>query len=152
LGNGHTPDLSTQEQALRAGITDVILANYAYAEKDRAVLTLYQALPFDGGRSWLFSQSADQLIRHFEHQTTTKILPTLGIPAPVIVDMRVTRWGHALPLAAPHLIADGVTDTLRTPFKDRVFFVEQDNWALPALETCISEAATITPAVEAILS
>lgn len=148
LGNGHTPGLTTQEQALRSGVTDVILANYAHHEQNRAVLTLYQALPFDGGRPWLFSQNADQLITHFETQTTSKILPTLGIPPSAVADIRVTRWGHALPLAAKGLIADGVTDTVRAPFRDRVFFVEQDNWALPALETCIAEAAEMAGRVE----
>lgn len=151
LGQGHTSGLTTQEEALRAGVTDVILANYAHHDQDRAVLTLYQALPFDGGRPWLFSQSADQLIRHFETQTITKVLPTLGIPSSAVVDLRVTRWGHALPLAATGLIATGVTDTIRAPFRERVFFVEQDNWALPALETCIAEAAEIAGRVDATL-
>lgn len=152
LGDGHTPGLTTQEQALRAGVTDVILANYAHHDHERAVLTLYQALPFDGGRPWLFSQNAAQLMTHFETQTTAKILPTLGIPSSAIADIRVTRWGHALPLAAKGLIADGITDTLRAPFRDRVFFVEQDNWALPALETCIGEAAEMAGWVRPLLS
>lgn len=155
LGNGHTEGLSTQQQALHTGVTDVILANYASHGRadanDRGVLTLYQALPYDGGRGWLFGQSADHLMSHFSNQVTERILPLLGISASAITDIRVTRWGHPLPLAATNLIADHVTDTIRAPFRKRVFFVEQDNWALPALETCVAEAAAITPAVRRVL-
>ncbi len=155
LGNGHTEGLATQQQALQTGATDVILANYAShggaGANERAVLTLYQALPYDGGRGWLFGQSTDHLISHFAAQITERVLPLLGISPSAIADIRVTRWGHPLPLAATNLIADRVTDTIRAPFHDRVFFIEQDNWALPALETCVAEAAAITPAVRRML-
>jgi hypothetical protein len=32
-----------------------------------------------------------------------------------------------------------------------VFFVEQDNWALPAFETAVTEALTFAPLVEGVL-
>lgn len=151
LGDGHVPGLSVQEQSIRAGVTDVILANYAHHDGDRAVLTLYQALPFEGGRGWLFGQTAQQLVEHFRTKTADQVLPTLGIPGSAVVDIRVTRWGHPLPLAAVNLISDGTLATAREPFQERVFFIEQDNWALPALETCVAEAASTTPQVRRFL-
>ncbi len=48
---------------------------------------------------------------------------------------------------ASGLIAQGVCDTLRRPFQDHVFCVNQDNWALPAVETCLLEAAYQAPRV-----
>ena len=56
------------------------------------------------------------------------------------MDIRISRWGHALPVAQTGLIADGTLEKIRKPFRERVFFVEQDNWALPALDTSVNEA------------
>ena len=68
-----------------------------------------------------------------------------------IVDLRIARWGHPLPVAATGLIANGTVEALRTPFHGRVFFVEQDNWALPAFETGVTEAITWSPEVAKVL-
>jgi hypothetical protein len=59
----------------------------------------------------------------------------------------VARWGHPLPVAATGLIAGGVVDRIRQPFRDRGFFVEQDNWALPAFETAATEALLWAPEI-----
>ncbi len=56
-----------------------------------------------------------------------------------------------MPLAAVGLLADGVPEKLRQPFQGRVFFVEQDNWALPAIETALGEAAHFAPQIRAAL-
>ena len=47
-------------------------------------------------------------------------------------------------IAAPGLIAQGTIDHLRRPIDDRVFFVNQDNWALPAVENCMLDAEIMT--------
>ncbi|MBI3043130.1 MAG: hypothetical protein HYY78_09935 [Betaproteobacteria bacterium] len=57
-----------------------------------------------------------------------------------------------MPVAAAGLIADGVPERLREPFRQRVFFVEQDNWALPAFETAVTEALVFAPQVEKALA
>jgi hypothetical protein len=87
----------------------------------------------------------------FEEQILREILPLVGRAPSDIVDIRVARWGHPLPVAQAGLIADGVPETLRQPYRDRVFFVEQDNWALPAFETAVTEALTFAPQVERLL-
>ena len=50
------------------------------------------------------------------------------------------------------LIAGGTVDRLRKPFRGGMFFVQQDNWALPAIETAAAEAFHWAPRVEKYLA
>jgi hypothetical protein len=61
--------------------------------------------------------------------------------------VRLTRWGHAQPIAAPSFIADGHAERVREPIDGVVYFVNQDNWALPAVETALLEAFEFAPRV-----
>ena len=139
--------------AARQNATDAVLATYARPHAERTVLTLYRAIPHEGGRGLVFGD--DTLARFraaFEEQIRRDVLPVVGRSAEDIADIRVARWGHPLPVAAAGLIADRVPEALRRPFRDRVFFVEQDNWALPAFETAVSEALAFAPWVEKTLA
>ena len=137
----------------RQRATDVVLGTYAKVDATRSVLTLYRALPFEGGRAMLFSPAAfDQQKQELREQCESEILPLLGLTMKDVEDIRLTRWGHPMPVPAIGLIADGVTDQLRRPFKDRVFFVEQDNWMLAAIETAAEEALHFAPLVEKVLA
>ncbi len=73
-------------------------------------------------------------------QIKNEIYPFYQLSDQDIVDLRLTRWGHPLPLAAVGLLNRGIVDTLRAPIDDRIYFIEQDNWALPAIETVVAEA------------
>ena len=42
-----------------------------------------------------------------------------------------------------------ITDQLRRPLDDRIYFVNQDNWALPAVENCLLDAEIYVPQIEA---
>jgi len=152
LGDGTTAG-DTREAADRRKATDVVLGSYARHRPDRAVLTLYRALPYAGARPLLLAdQSFAQYRAEFEEQTLREILPLVGLARSDVIDIRVARWGHPLPVAQAGLIADGVPEALRKPFRERVFFVEQDNWALPAFETAVTEALTLAPLVERALA
>ncbi len=59
----------------------------------------------------------------------------------------MTRWGHAMPIHAPGLVRGGVTDELRRPFEGKVFFINQYNWALPAVENCLLDAEIYVPEI-----
>lgn len=132
--------------------TDVVTATWARQVPGRSVLTLYRGLPYDGARPALLAPDAHQRIEaEFDSQIRNEILPALGIDPVHVVGMRLTRWGHPLPLADIGLLADGVPQVLRHPFRDRVFFVEQDNWALPAIETSLGEATHFAPLIRAAL-
>jgi hypothetical protein len=152
LGEGTTDSSDLQAAAQRQQATDVVLANYARPDPTHTVLTLYRGMPYDGARADLYAAESYARYRAmFEQQVHEAILPLLRLRQEAVVDLRIARWGHALPVAAPGLIVDGTVEAVRGPFRRRVFFVEQDNWALPAFETCVTEALTWAPEVAKVL-
>jgi phytoene dehydrogenase-like protein len=153
LGEGTTKASDPRTSSDKQKVTDVIYANYAKGVAGSTVLTLYRGLPYDSARVEVLAPDSYQRYRaEFEAQLKNSILPMLKIAPDAIVDMRIARWGHPLPVAAVGLIADGVAETLRKPFKDRIFFIEQDNWALPAFETSLTEAQLWAPQVDNVLN
>jgi len=79
------------------------------------------------------------------------MLKMLDVPSTAVEQIRMTRWGHAMPIAAPGLINDGTCEELRRPMDDRIWFVQQDNWSLPAVENCLLDAKTYTDQIAALL-
>ncbi|MFN8389177.1 MAG: FAD-dependent oxidoreductase [Bdellovibrionota bacterium] len=139
--------------AQKQKITDVILATYAKPNADHTVLTLYRGMPYEGARADLYAPGSYGRYREgFEKQIYESILPVLKLDKQNVVDLRIARWGHPLPVAGVGLIADGTLEAVRKPFRDRVFFVEQDNWALPAFETAVTEALSGAELVKAFLA
>lgn len=131
------------------GATDVVSANFAVDEKNRSVLTLYRTFPHEGARSKLIQPESYEIQRKaFERQIVDEIMPTLKMSKDAIVDVRLSRFGHALPLAAKGSYAKKIPELIRQPFQRRVFFVHQDNWLLPAIETCLEEALHFKPLIE----
>jgi hypothetical protein len=130
------------------GFTDATLATYAHPDPERTVVTLYWPLPLDAGRASLLAHDAYESHRlALEKRFFTKFLPTFGISEREVTDFRLARWGHALPVCRPNAIAEGTVDRLSAPFRERVFFVEQDNWLLPCLETAVQEALHWAPEI-----
>lgn len=131
-----------------ARVTDAVDGSYARrGNVPWTVLTLYWPLAFPTGRFTVITPTA-----HREHAASLVpqlrvILDVLDVPMSRVRQVRLARWGHAMPLAAPNLIADGVCETLRRPIEGHVFCVNQDNWALPAVETCLLEAGYQAPRV-----
>ena len=137
----------------RQRYTDVVNGFYANASAERSVLTLYRGFPHGEGRAELYAEGAYARFKNeFRAQIETDILPILGFSPGDVVDLRLARYGHAMPVAARGKLTDGTIDTIRKPFKDRVFFVEQDNWVLPAIETSLEESFVAAKAVEKILA
>ena len=148
LENGKLP----LENGRKFRVTDVVNACFSRSS-DHSVLTLYRSLPFQGGRSEIYAENSFEKYRlEFLAQIEQEILPALGKNMADMADFRLTRWGHPMPVATKGLYRDGVIDQIRKPFQKRVFFVEQDNWMLPAIETCAQEALTWAPEVRKILS
>jgi hypothetical protein len=62
-----------------------------------------------------------------------------------VKQIRMTRWGHAMPIHAQGIIKSGICEEVRRPTMDeRLYFVQQDNWALPAVENCLLDAKHYT--------
>lgn len=152
IGSGNVDGNDIPGSAQRQKVTDIVHGTYAKPRTDLAVMSLYRALPYTGGRAFLYSDGIYQKIKsEFEEQIHGEILSFIGKKAEDIVDLRLARWGHPLPVAEAGLYHQGVIDTIRKPFGDRVFFIEQDNWMLPALETAAGEALTFSPQIDKFL-
>jgi hypothetical protein len=152
LGEGKIEPSNLQAAARQQPVTDVVLATYARPDPAHIVLTLYRGMPYDGARAELYAAGSYPRYREeFAQQIHETILPLLHLRRENIVDLRIARWGHPLPVAATGLIANGTIEKIRAPFHGRVFFVEQDNWALPAFETGVTEALTWAPEVVKVL-
>jgi protoporphyrinogen oxidase len=133
--------------------TDIILANFASPEhKDYSVLTFYRAFPHDNARSELYKTgSYEKQKAKLERQINKKILPMLKLSKADVVGLRLTLWGHALPISYKGVYRSGDIDILRRPFKEKVFFVEQDNWSYPSFQTGATEVALLKKQIEQIL-
>lgn len=128
--------------------TDMVLATFSSPSDTSTVLSLYRPLPWKAGRAQLFAEGSYEAAREeFEKEIRTEILPIVGANEGDIADLRIARWGHPLPIGTPGLIRKGVCEAAHAPHKGRVFFVEQDNWMLPAIETCATEAIRWAPEV-----
>jgi hypothetical protein len=58
------------------------------------------------------------------------MLSLLDVPESATRQVRLTRWGHAMQISRPGLIFNGIVETAARPIDNKVFFVNQDNWAL----------------------
>ena len=141
--NADTP-LSTPP----AGATDVVVGSLGQARGRNTVLTLYRAFPTRTARTELLAKDAYTSVRaRFQAQIEKELLPLFGFKTSDVADLRIARFGHALPIAKQGIIARGLPDRLRAPFKSRVFFIEQDNWLTPAMETGVGELTVQEPLI-----
>jgi hypothetical protein len=152
LGDGDFP-MTEPEVEANSRVTDMLDGSYARRGRPpQSVLTLYWPLPWTWARFTLIDAStAWQDYANRLAPQVANMLSILNVPAGSVEQIRMTRWGHAMPIAAPGFIADGTAQNVRRPFGERVYFVNQDNWALPAFETCVLEAKTWSDEIDASL-
>jgi glycine/D-amino acid oxidase-like deaminating enzyme len=139
LRDGNFP-MTEGEAETTPRFIDAVNGGFAGPRLSRTGLTLYWPLPWSTAR---FSLIVDDGWQHYAERAAADIraaLPVFGFTARDVIQVRLTRWGHAMPIAAPNLIASGAIEHVRRPFEGLVYFVNQDNWALPAVETCLLEA------------
>jgi len=152
LNEGEIPFGETRRNMHNHGTSEVVFANYSQVIKDRTVLTLYYPLPFKGGQTELIiPDSFEHFNSRIRKDLFEKILPTLGYLNTDLRDLRLTRWGHPIPLAKPGFYWSGAPSALAKPYGSRIFFVNQDTWAAPAIETCAHEALKWTARVRELL-
>lgn len=140
------PDI--EGSAKRQRITDVVYGNYARPKQKQTVLTLFRGFPYDEARSEILIPDAYPKFRaEFEKQIREEVLPQFKLHESKMIDLRIARWGHPLPLHEKGTLSQAKYEWLRKPFQNRVFFVEQDNWMLPSFETCFAEAQHFAPQI-----
>ncbi len=133
--------------------TDVIVGSLGQARGRNTVLTMYRAMPSSSARAQLMRDGSYATAHaDFEKQIETELLPLLGFGMQNVKDLRIARWGHALPVPTQGAFAKDLPAVLSKPFANKVFFVEQDNWLTPSIETGVGalelQKAAITAALE----
>lgn len=124
-------------------VIDMLRGDYARQQpSSRSVLTLYWPLPWPSARFTLLLGKPWESYSQRLVPQIREMLALLDVPESAVRQVRLTRWGHPMPIARPNFIADGHADRIRRPLGDNIHFVNQDNWALPAVENSLLEAQT----------
>jgi hypothetical protein len=103
-----------------------------------SVLSLFKPYPYDGARQELNKPSAFEEVKAQFSKELPHLLSSLDISPDAVASVRLTRWGHALPLAQKGLIANGTLELASRPIAGRIFLGQQDNWANPCFETAVT--------------
>ncbi|MCL4222694.1 MAG: NAD(P)-binding protein [Phycisphaerales bacterium] len=135
--------------------TDVLNGSYASRRNGLPapphVLTLYWPLAYDSARFDLVMGDPILAFGQALAAQLNETLALLDLPRSAVQEVRFTRFGHALPVAQVGFVANGIAHAIRRPFQDRVYFVNQDNWALPAVENSLYDAFEAADAIAAAL-
>lgn len=132
---------------------DMVNGTFAvHGAAGRAALTFYWPVPYPTGRGFLAGGTLAEVVervglRFLPHLDRT--LGALGLSRKDVAQVRMTRWGHPLPVSWPGFLAEGHAQRVREPIEERIFFAHQDNWALPAVENTLLDAIEFAPRVEA---
>lgn len=126
---------------------DMVFGSWASHDKDsRSVLTIYKPMPYDGAKSAISDEGTHERFRLEAENELPGLLKDLGIESHKVEGVRITRWGHALPVAEVGAIANGTIDKLSAPI-GRIFFANQDNYLNPAFESAFGAAEVAAAAV-----
>jgi len=143
----------TQDEiAHESHVTDLLSGHFALGGKgplERSVLTLYWPLPRPPFMFDLISESAWKNYSEMLAPQVDLALKLMKVPRSAVRQVRMARWGHAMCLARREFIASGHAERVRSAYLGHVYFVNQDNWALPAFETCLLEAKTFCDEIAA---
>jgi hypothetical protein len=151
LGDGKNYPMSGEELSQNPIVTDMLRGDYTREHGPRSVLTLYWPL------SWASARFTLLLNDPWEHYTgllvpqIRRMLSLLDVPESAVRQVRLTRWGHAMPIPRPGLIANGTVEMASRPIGNNLYFANQDNWALPAVENSLLDAKAVTDTIRGML-
>ncbi|MBX2986609.1 MAG: FAD-dependent oxidoreductase [Bdellovibrionaceae bacterium] len=137
---GEVPPSPTFGHPSLRPFTDVCFANWAGGDRsNRTVLTLYRPFPYDA-RTVLASASAFNRLRGEFLQGAAEVLEAMRVPSQTIAGIRLTRWGHAVPMAQAGFLASHADEVFKQPTDGRIFYANQDNDANPSFESAFHNA------------
>lgn len=142
---GSKPEMPAAMKPVKRPFSDVCFGTWAADDKtNNGILTVYKAFPFDGARQFLFNPLAHDKHKKIIGDELQNFMTTVGINPSEVKGIRMTRWGHSLPVAAKGLINSGYLEKMNRPHKGSIFFANQDNWANPAFECSFVAAQEAT--------
>lgn len=124
------------------GFTDVIFANWAQGDRStQTTLTLYKAFPYQGARQFLLNPFSHNKHRDYMLTELQNYFPELGITAADIGAVRMTLWGHSVPVCRAQWASSPQLALASQPIGN-ILFANQDNLASPSYESAESSAVT----------
>jgi hypothetical protein len=151
LGDGLHYPMNADQLEQTPIVTDMLRGDYTREHGPRSVLTLYWPLSWASARFTLLLNEPYQHYTELLVPQIRRMLKLLDVPESAVHQVRLTRWGHAMPIPRPGLIANGTVETAARPIDSSVFFVNQDNWALPAVENSVLDAKAVTDTIRGML-
>jgi hypothetical protein len=149
---GEKPEMPAAMDTGNRAFSDVCFGTWAQNDQTpNGVLTVYKAIPYDGGRQFLFSPMAHDKHKRIIGEELKNFTAAVGLNYSDIKGMRMTRWGHSLPVASKGLIESGFLARMSAPVEGKIFFANQDNWANPAFECSFAAAQEAAKFVRTIL-
>ncbi len=151
LNEGKLDPKDVQGNAERDRATMLVNASYAKSnsKKEETILTLYRPFPYAAGKAQIYSTTSYFKFRkEFIDQVENSILPSLGIPTTAVVGLRIARWGHSFPVPQAGMINGGELEKIQEPIQEKVYFINQDNWLNPCVESIFGEVERWTPQIE----
>ncbi|MBL7545240.1 MAG: FAD-dependent oxidoreductase [Bdellovibrionaceae bacterium] len=134
------PKIPTPNATFSRGFTDVIFSNWAQGDKGSpCTLTFYKAFPYQGARQFLLSPFAHNKHRDFLLTELQNYYPELGITNSDIGAVRMTLWGHSVPVCQAGLASSKELALASQPIGN-IVFANQDNLVSPAYESSESTA------------
>lgn len=145
---GKAPEEPSAMRPSNRSFSDVVFANWAAkGEAKNTILTLYRPLPYDGARQFLFSPMAHEKHLKAIQDGLRSFEGSVGFQPVDLKGVRLTRWGHSLPVAMPGFLSSGLADKVNAPIGNTIFFANQDNWANPAFESSFAAVRSLLPLV-----
>lgn len=152
LGDGRSFPLDKSAVSRHHPVIDALSGDFALRpDHPRSVLTLYWPLSWGHAVFELVVKDAWANFAAALAPQVHEMLELFQVPARAVRQVRMTRWGHSMPLAHRFFISSGAPAILRAPYQDHIYFANQDNWALPAFETSVLEAKTMSDQILASL-
>lgn len=148
---GTPPPSPTAAHPQDRGFTDLVFATAMQPEGTNGVLTAYSGLPYDGARQFLFNPGAHDKYKAGVLKELQPVMQLLGLTNADVAGVRMTRWGHALPIARAGLVKSGVVERASASIQGKIHFANQDNWANPCFETALSSGREACELVRATL-
>ncbi|MBY0415240.1 MAG: FAD-dependent oxidoreductase, partial [Bdellovibrionales bacterium] len=149
---GSRPEMPSAMQPSKRPFSDVCFGSWAQDDKtEHGILTVYRAIPTDGGRQFLFSPLAHSKHLKVIDDELKEFTKEMGIDYGSLKGIRMTRWGHSIPVARKGLIQSGHLEKMNRSVGGKIFFANQDNWANPAFECSFAAAKEAALLVKEIL-
>jgi phytoene dehydrogenase-like protein len=168
LGNGQLTG-NCEADARQARASDVVLGTFAQNQTSQlpannSVLTFYWPLPYGELSKFYMSRPPasggtlrDELAPEYKkfrailEPVIGQYLPLVGATMADVYDIRSSTWGHPVVNATKGLLSDGTVEEASKPIGKSIFFCNQDNWALPAIETCLASALDVVSKIKNVL-